>query len=514
VKKEIVVNVGEHEIRIALVEDDKLVELHVERSEDERMVGDIYKGKITTVLPGMQAAFVDIGMKKAAFLHVSDISIASSATKRYDLDDDEENGMEVVRKRKFDSIEKILTPGQEILVQVIKEPIMTKGPRVTSDISLPGRFSVLVPQANYIRVSKRITDTAERKRLRKLVYDVKPEGVGIIVRTEGEGRVEKEFKSDIKRLLRIWGQMKRKMEKQSAPVLLRKEEPMTSSVIRDVFTTDVGHLVVDDKQSFRKIVKYVKSIDPGMRNRVELYESDVPIFDTFGLEKEIDKMLDRKIWLKRGAYIVIDQTEALVTIDVNTGRSVGRSDPENLILQTNLEAAREASRQIRLRDIGGLLIIDFIDMYSHENRRILFEEFKKCFLNDRAKNSITPVSEFGLIEMTRERTKPSILYTFSESCPTCKGFGRILSKETLSEKIDRWFMRAKAARAGKKYQLRVHPEMAEFLHSDDGDRVREIEKAHRFKIDLVADGEVPPDEYKIINTDENVDITSLYQTAK
>lgn len=512
-KKEIVVNVGEHETRIALVENDKLVELHIERSEDERMVGDIYKGKITTVLPGMQAAFVDIGMKKAAFLHASDISTATDSTRRYELDDEDDNGMEVVRKRKFESIEQILSKGQEILVQVIKEPIMSKGSRVTSDISLPGRFSVLSPQANYIRVSKRIIDPAERKRLRKLVYDVKPEGVGIIVRTEGVGRTEKEFKSDIKRLLKIWGEMKRTIEKRSAPVLLRKEEPMTSSVIRDVFTTDVNRLVVDDKYAYRKINKYVKSIDPGLRDRVELYSSEVPIFDTFAIEKEIDKMLDRKIWMKRGAHIVIDQTEALVTIDVNTGRSVGRSDPENLILQTNLEAAREAARQIRLRDIGGLLIIDFIDMYSRENRRILFEEFKKCFAHDRAKNSINPVSDFGLVEMTRERTKPSILYTFSEPCPTCKGFGRILSKETLSEKIDRWFMRAKAAKAGRRFQLCLNKELAEFMRMDDGDRIREMSKAHKCRIELVIDDSLPLDEYKVINLEENVDVTTLYQTG-
>lgn len=514
-KKEIVVNVGEHEIRIALVEDDKLVELHVERPENERMVGDMYKGKVTGIVSGMQAAFVEIGMEKAAFLHVSDIGLSSDTGARYDIDaEEDEVNADVLRKHRYENIESILSNGQEIAVQIIKEPIGTKGPRVTTDLSLPGRYSVLSPNSNYIRVSKKITNFAERRRLRRLVYDVKPEGVGIIVRTEGEGRTEKEFKNDIRRLGKIWSKVKRKTEKASPGTLLHKEESMTSSVIRDVFTTDVDRLIVDDKSTFRNIIKYVRTIDPAMKNRIELYSSDIPVFDTYGIESEIDKMLDRKIWVKKGAYIVIDQTEALVTIDVNSGRFVGRSDPENMILQTNLESAKEAARQIRLRDIGGLLIIDFIDMYSHQNRRILFEEFKKCFANDRAKNSILPVSDFGLIEMTRERTKPSIMYTLSDSCPVCHGFGRIMSKETVAMKVERWFMRAKVAKVGKKFEVRFHPEMAKFMRNDDVNRIREIEKAHRFKIDMTVDESLTPEDYKIINTEEDVDVTALYQSAK
>ncbi|MFH2056140.1 MAG: Rne/Rng family ribonuclease [bacterium] len=512
-KKEIVVNVGEHETRIALIENGKLVELHVERLDEKRMVGDIYKGRVSGVVAGMQAAFIEIGTEKAAFLHASDINIARKAGRRYSFDE-EDNGLEVVRKHRHESIERVLSEGQEVLVQIIKEPIMTKGPRVTSELSLPGRFSVLSPSGDYIRVSKKITDPAERKRLRKLVFDAKPEGVGIIVRTEGAGRTEREFKADIKRLLHRWELIRRKAEKEPTPSLLHKEEPMTSSVIRDVFTADVDRLIVDDKKAYRNIDKYVKSIDPRLRNKVELYDGDLPIYDTFDLEKEIDKMLDRKIWLKRGAHILIDQTEAMVTIDVNTGRSVGRSDPENLILQTNLEAAQEAARQIRLRDIGGLLIVDFIDMYSYENRKILFEEFKRCFNDDRAKNSILPVSDFGLIEMTRERVRPSILFTLSESCPTCHGLGRILSKDTLAMKIERWFMRAKVARAGRKFQLSVHPEVAAFLRNEDENRIREMERANKLKIQLEVDDELGLDEYRIINLEQEVDITALYQTSR
>ncbi len=515
-KKEIVVNVGEHEIRIAVLEDEKLVELHVERPEDERMVGDMYKGRVTAIVPGMQAAFVEIGMEKAAFLHASDIGLSTEAgAARYDIDSDEDEvNADVVRKHRFENIERILSIDQEIVTQIIKEPIGTKGPRVTTDLSLPGRFSVLAPNCNYIRVSKKITNFAERRRLRRLVYDVKPEGVGIIVRTEGEGRTEKEFKNDIRRLCKIWAKIKRKSESAKKGTLLHKEESMTSSVIRDVFTTDVVRFVVDDKGTYKEILKYVKSIDPELRNRVELYESDIPIFDTFAVEPEIDKMLDRKIWVRKGAYIVIDQTEALVTIDVNSGRFVGKSDPENMILQTNLESAREAARQIRLRDIGGLLIIDFIDMYSHQNRKILYDEFRRCFNNDRAKNSILPVSEFGLIEMTRERTKPSIMYTLSESCPTCHGFGRIQSKETVAMKLERWFMRAKVAKAGRKYAIHFHPEMAKFMQNEDVDRVREIEKALRMKIEIVVEDSLSVEEYKIINTDQGVDVTALYQSGK
>ncbi|MCC6962767.1 MAG: ribonuclease E/G, partial [candidate division Zixibacteria bacterium] len=227
------------------------------------------------------------------------------------------------------------------------------------------------------------------------------------------------------------------------------------------------------------------------------------------------KMLDRKIWVKKGAYIIIDHTEALTTIDVNSGRFVGtKKDPENMILQTNLDSAREAARQIRLRDIGGLIIVDFIDMYSHQNRKVLFEEFKRCFANDRAKNSILPVSEFGLVEMTRERTKPSIMYTLSDSCPTCSGFGRIQSKETVAMKIERFFMRAKVAKAGKRYQVHFHPEVAKFMQDRDENRIREIEKAHRFKIEIIPDDHLKPDEYRVIDAAEDVDITGLYQGVK
>ncbi len=515
-KKEIIVNVGEHETRVAVTEDDKLVELHVERADDKRMVGDMYKGRVTGIVQGMQAAFVDIAMEKAAFLHISDIGLESESAGRYDIDaDDDEVNAEVTRKHKYENIESILSVGQEIVVQIIKEPIGTKGPRVTTDLSLPGRYSVLAPGSNYIRVSKRITNFAERRRLRRLVYDVKPDGVGLIVRTEGEGRTEKEFKNDIRRLLKIWYKVKKKSERARPGTLLHKEESMTASVLRDVFTTDVDRLIIDDKDTFKNVVKYVKTIDPQLRDRVELYDSPVPVFDTYAIEPEIDKMLDRKIWVKKGAYIIIDHTEALTTIDVNSGRFVGtKKDPENMILQTNLDSAREAARQIRLRDIGGLIIVDFIDMYSHQNRKVLFEEFKRCFANDRAKNSILPVSEFGLVEMTRERTKPSIMYTLSDSCPTCSGFGRIQSKETVAMKIERFFMRAKVAKAGKRYQVHFHPEVAKFMQDRDENRIREIEKAHRFKIEIIPDDHLKPDEYRVIDAAEDVDITGLYQGVK
>ncbi len=515
-KKEIIVNVGEHETRIAVVEDGKLVELHVERATDERMVGDMYKGVVTGIVSGMQAAFVDIGMEKAAFLHISDIGLESESASRYDIDaEDDEVNAEVTRKHKYESIEAILKVGQEIVVQIIKEPIGTKGPRVTTDLSLPGRFCVLAPGTNYIRVSKRIENFAEKRRLRRLVYDVKPEGVGIIVRTEGEGRTEKEFKNDIRRQLKIWYKVKKKAERAKRGTVLHKAEGMTASVMRDVFTTDTTRLVVDDKQSYKDTLKYVKSIDPELKNRIELYSSDIPIFDTYEIEPEIDKMLDRKVWVKKGAYIIIDHTEALVTIDVNSGRFVGsKKDPDSMILQTNLEAAREAARQIRLRDIGGLIVVDFVDMYSYQNRKILYEEFKRCFNNDRAKNSILPVSEFGLIEMTRERTKPSIMYTLSTSCPTCKGFGRIVAKETIAMRVERWFQRAKVAKAGKRYQVHFHPEVAKFMREGDVDRVRAIERAHRFKIEVIPDDHLNPDDWRVIDADGDVDITNLYQGVK
>jgi len=514
-KQEIVINCALHETRIAIIENDKLVELLVERPGEERHVGAIYKGKVTAVLPGMQAAFLDIGLERTSFLHISDVGTDSSA-KRYgfEYDGDEDGGdADIIRKTsRQNPIERLVKKDQEILVQVIKEPLGDKGARISTAISVPGRFLVLVPNERHIRVSKRISNWAERRRLRRMLVDLKPEGFGLIVRTEGEGKREKEFRADIKRLLKIWNRIRKAADRKPSPVLLHKDAGITTSIVRDFLSTDTERVIIDSRQEYKEVISFVKMVSPSLRSKVEYYRGDVPIFDLYGIEDEIDRTLNRKVWIRKGSFICIDQTEALWAIDVNTGRFVGKKAQEDTILQTNLEAAREIARQIRLRDLGGLIIVDFIDMYSRENRRKLFEEFKSHFKYDRAKNAISPVSDYGLIEMTRERTKPSLIQTFSEPCPRCKGFGRVLSNETISTKIERWFQRAHVGSKTRKFRLIVNPDIADYMSDPETKILKRISRQSRVKIELVKDDELLPDNYKVVSLDDNMEVTDLFKT--
>ncbi len=510
-KKEILINSTENETRIAILEDDRLVELFVERPQAERLVGNIYKGKIKTVLPGMQAAFIDIGMDKAAFLHASDIGDVNDGHQYEPEYIDEEPPAEIIRKRRRAGIETVLKEGQDILVQIIKEQISTKGPRVATDVSLPGRYLVLVPDDDHVRVSKRISNWGEKRRLKKVVTPLRPEGFGLIIRTEAEGKEEEDFRSDIKRLQKLWTRLKRRSEMMKSPALIHKEVEMTTSIIRDIFTDDVDKLSVDNRSDYRAIMAYVRQVMPHLKKRVEYYKGATQLYDLFKIEPEIDKMLDRKVWIKKGSYLVIDQTEAMVTIDVNTGRFVGKGDQESTIFRTNIEAAKEIARQIRLRDIGGLIVCDFIDMYNRENRKKLFEEFKNAFRNDRAKRAINPVNEFGLIELTRERIRPALLFTLSEACPHCHGFGRILSRDTVATTIERWFRRAKAGKQFSKFSLVVNPTLAETLITMDTNRVTKMMKMHGFKINLVRDTTIPVQEFKVFEADGNNEVTDTYK---
>ncbi len=520
-KRELLINVGDFETRIALLEDNRLVELSVERPETERMVGDIYKGKISKVLPGMQSAFIDIGREKAAFLHSSDMGHLPRDRDSSEVADDSGDGGDdvgdsIVRKGKRVAIERALKDGQEILVQIIKEPISTKGPRVSTDISIPGRYVVMVPESSGVRVSKKITNWAESRRLRSIVEPLRPEGFGLICRTEAKGVSEKDLMADIKRLLKQWEQLKSKIDSSSVPALIHKEQDMALSIVRDVINESIDHIIIDERREFRQLVAYVRQIAPHLRDRVELYKGDTPLFDKYEVEREIEKMFDRRVWIKKGAYLIIDQTEAMLTIDVNTGRFVGKKDQEDTIYRTNIEAAKEIARQLRLRDLGGLIVCDFIDMYSRENRRKLYELFKKELSRDRAKGAVNPVSEFGLIELTRQRVRPSLVQAFSEPCSCCSGSGRVLSKETMRAKIDRWFQRAHQARQFRDFHLIVNPTLADPLvgAGDSGaNRLRTIMKRNNVRVNLVRDTLIPLQEFKVFEADKNADITEKYQSA-
>ncbi len=513
---EIIVNVTDYETRIAVLEQGKLVELLVERPEKERIVGNIYKGKVTAVLPGIQAAFVDIGMEKAGFLHFSDTSdYQGEKNLLFDMDYVDEETLDTPRtttRRRSSVITDFIKKGQELLVQVIKEPINNKGPRLTTQISLPGRYVVMVPGGKHVGISKKIANATEKKRLRKIVGEFKPPHFGIIVRTVAEGKDQKDFKADMTLQTRLWNKMRKKVEEAKAPALVHKELEITGGIIRDLLTPDIVRLVIDSKKEYSQIIKYLKVLDPRLCSSVELYKDPDPLFDKMGIEQEIEKMLDRKVWLKGGSNIVIDQTEALVTIDVNTGRFSAKGRGDDAIFRTNVEAAKEIARQIRLRDIGGIIIVDFIDMQDRHFRTRVYDEFKAALANDRSENYISSISDLGLVEMTRERIRPSFMHTFSDSCPVCDGVGRVLSRESMAVKIERWFKRAALGSKSRHYQLISNPQVGELLLAGNPTRLRNLERNSRLKIDLIIDTSLHPEQFKVIDMASEVDVTEKFKT--
>ncbi|MCZ6635512.1 MAG: Rne/Rng family ribonuclease [bacterium] len=508
-KTEIIINVASHESRIAILEDGKLVEILVEMAEQERMVGDIYKGAVAAVLPGMQAAFVDVGQEKAAFLHVSDMPGSPGSMVELDSEALEDTAYQTnSRGQPIVPIENLLKKGQEILVQIKKEPISTKGARVTAVPSLAGRFMVLVPDGDKVGVSRKITNWGEKRRLRDLGRNLKPNGFGLIIRTEAEGQGDRELGRDLKELINTWKRIQKQGNKNTAPLLIHKEMGMTSSLIRDLFTDDVSRLVIDSKREYKQILVYLKGVSPNLRKAVEYYRDKRPIFDAFGVEQEIEKTSERRAWLKGGGYLVIDHTEALVAIDVNSGRNVGKSNQEETVLKTNLEAAKEVARQIRLRDMGGIIVIDFIDMMDPRNRKKVENEIRQAIRPDRSRIRYSEISEFGLMEMTRQRVRPSLLFTYSEPCPTCNGTGRVVSRETVIARIERWLKRSRAAAMERRLTVQVHPEIGEYLLENRKERLKRIRRSTRVWLNVEADPDLEADVYRIFSRKRNVDVTN------
>jgi len=499
VHKEIIINVAPGETRIAILEDSQVVEIMVERGQTDRIVGDIYKGVVGAVLPGMQAAFVDIGFEKSAFLHVSDMRDVTA-----EFADREERGtLEIEEGQRMTSpdapIEELLTKGQEILAQVTKEPISTKGPRVTTQISLPGRFLVLVPFSGSIGVSRKIEDPEERARLKEIAREMRPPWGGLIVRTAAVGASKRQIQHDIKHLVKQWKKINAVAEKKTAPVLIHREMEMMAGLVRDVFNADVERLVIDSKAGYKEIAGYLRSVAPELRSRLELYRDSTPVFDAYGVESEIEKTLRRKVYFKKGGYIVIDHTEALTAIDVNTGRFTGKKDQEDTILKTNLAAAREIGRQLRLRDIGGIIVIDFIDMESEGNREKVVQELKKVLARDRARSRVFPIGELGIVQMTRQRVRPSLLHQYTDPCPHCEGTGKVLSVESIMLLIERAVRRVAATTKEKKLDLRVSPEMAMHLLQTEEARLNGLERETRRIIDVRDDRSLARGEFRILS---------------
>ncbi len=504
-KQKIIINADSYETRIAILEDDELAELLVERADQRRAVGDIYKGRVNAVLPGMQAAFVDLGLPKTGFLHASDLSESLSALE--DISDLEENGDRGRRRRAAaPKIEDHLKKGQEILVQITKESIGTKGPRVTQQVSLPGRFCVLMPGVEHVGVSRRIEDRAERQRIKAIITDLKPKGVGLIARTAGEGKGDPDFAADVKHLAKLWLKVDRKAATVRAPAVVHRELEMTAGLIRDLFTEEVEEVIIDDKESFLEIQTYLKSVSPELRDRVSLYKGTEPIFDAFGIELQIEKTFERKVWMKKGGYICIDHAEALVAIDVNTGRFTGKKNQEETIFRCNMEAAKEIPRQLRLRDIGGIIVIDFIDMEIEANKRAVLDELRGELRKDRARTKAFAVSDLGLIEMTRQRERSSLLHYYTEDCPHCGGLGKVASLETMLVRLERVMRRVTGTGGEKRITVRVSPEVALYFVEQEGRRFAELEKRFKLAVDLKDDPQLKRGEMRVF-TEKKVELT-------
>jgi ribonuclease G len=520
-KRELLINAAPRETRVAILEDDELVELLVDRPDARRMVGDIYLGRVDAVLPGIQAAFVDIGTEKSAFLHSSDLVFPDDDA---DRDDDDEESDDDARDEKDESrggkrskappIQDLLKRGQDIVVQVSKEPISTKGPRVTAQISLAGRFLVYMPFASRVGVSRKIGDRAERQRLREQMQKLLPDNSGgIIVRTVGEDVTESTFEREMNTLMNQWKRIKRKTHFVRAPALIHRETSLTRSLMRDVFSTKVEQVTVDSRQVFNEIVEYLKGIAPELIDRVKLYEDVVPLFDKANIEHEIRDLFKRRCDLPSGGYLIIEPTEALVSVDVNSGRYTGKKDPEKTILKTNIEAAREVARQIRLRDIGGIIVCDFIDMETKANRDKVLQELRTHLGRDRARTKAFAVSDLGLIEMTRQRVRQSHLQNMTEPCPTCHGTGRVFTAETIVRRVERSVRRMGVEGRRDHLIVKLHPEVAMYVLEHEKDLLKKLEKLAGFALELRDDPLLRPDEFKLVVKSAGRDVTQQYAVA-
>jgi ribonuclease G len=521
-KRDIYINASSRETRVAILEDDQLVELMIDRPDNRRMVGDIYLGKVEAVLPGIQAAFVDIGTEKSAFLHASDLVFPGDEDDDEEEDDDdtgqeEEEGSAGgtrTRRPKAPPIQDLLKRGQDILVQVSKEPISTKGPRVTAQVSLAGRFLVYMPSASRVGVSRKIGERAERQRLHEMVRAVLPaDSGGVIVRTVGEDATQQTFQRELNTLMGQWKRIKRKTHFVRAPALLHRETSLTRGLTRDLFSTKVDSLVVDSRQIYNEITEYLKGIAPELIERVQMYEEPVSLFDKLEIEGEIRDLFKRRCDLPSGGYLIIEQTEALVSVDVNSGRYTGKKDPEKTILKTNLEAAHEVARQLRLRDIGGIIVCDFIDMETRSNRDRVLQELRTYLAHDRARTKAFAVSELGLVEMTRQRVRAGHYHNLTDPCPTCGGTGRVFTPESTMRRLERSVKRAAVEGRKDNLILKVHPDVAMYVLEAERDFTRKLEKGLGFSVELRDDPLLKPDEFKLVVKGAERDVTQRYAVA-
>lgn len=499
-KQEIFINSSPQESRIAIVEDGQLAEFLIERKEERGIAGNIYKGKVERVLPGMQAAFVDIGMDKAAFLHASDFFSVPDDVQLISPNGDDVEIEEQPKPHPHRRLplEKQVSRGEEILVQVAKDPLGTKGARITSHVSLPGRYMVFMPSTKHIGISRRIESEDERKRLKEIAQSLGTEEGGFILRTASEGVSKREIQRDLGFLTKLWKRILQKAENSAAPSLIHQDLDLITRTIRDFFTTETHHVVIDSAKDHRRIVDFVGHFMPRLKSKLVLYSENEPLFDRYGIEEKLEKALDRRVWLRSGGYIIIERTEALTAIDVNTGRFVGKRDQEETIAKTNLEAAPEVVRQLRLRNVGGIIIIDFIDMEKEANRKRVYEALKNALKKDKARTNILKISELGLVEMTRQRTRESLENQLLSPCPHCDGRGRIKSAVTVAYDILRAIKKQQLSlENGKNIVLRLHPDVANFLYDEKNNSLEALEREINHKIIIKVSEELRHQQYEI-----------------
>jgi len=508
-----------HETRVAVLEEDLLTEIYLERRYHRGVVGNVYKGRVSRVLPGMQAAFVDIGLDRDAFLYVADVYVADAvdavdasdtATEALRTDEDLDLGPNVQDDDTFGvepyrpdfapepTIDSLLKVGQELLVQVTKDPMPNKGARVTTQVTFPGRFVVYLPTVSHVGVSRRIEDETERLRLRELLESTPRGGGGVIVRTAGEGRSAEDFTADLAYLGSRWETVRSRAETAVAPALMHQDFDLALRLVRDLFSAEFSLLWVDGESTYERIVEFLDQVQPQLVSRVKLDREERGLFERFGIEKEIEAALKPKVWLKSGGYLVINPTEALVAIDVNTGRFVGRQNLEETALAANLEAVEEAVRQIRLRDLGGIIVLDLIDMTDPVHREQVSQALELELRKDRGKHKVLSISEFGLVQITRKRSRANLERLLTQTCPYCEGSGRIQSIATICLSLRRTALALRGTLTSKELLVRVHPEVARMLQSEERGILEEIERVLAVGVILQADAKLHHSSFDIL----------------
>jgi len=512
IHKEVIINAETLETRVAVLEDGKLEEFNIERTTEERLVGSIFKGKVRNLEDGLKAAFVDIGFEKNAFLHYWDI-----VPNQFD------SGVEIVERegKRRDKpkitqrdIPRLYPPGSEIIVQVTKGPISTKGPRITTNLVLPGRYLVLLPNSDQSGISRKIESQEERKRLKKILRELSiPDGMGVIMRTAGEGQQLRYFVRDLALLLEEWRGVQEKIKSQPMATCVFQEPDLIERTVRDFLTEDVERIVVDNQKAYDRMREMISKISKRSASKIKFYSEAQPVFDRFNISKQLENTFSRQVHLKGGGYIVIDETEALVAVDVNTGRHKGNRDQEATILKVNLEAAEELCRQLRLRNMGGLIVLDFIDMKSRRDQQQVYSRVKDGLRRDKAKTHILPISQLGLMEMTRQRHSESVRSAVYDDCPYCKGRGKVKSVVTMSVEIQRKLQEIlkKRTRDENDFQLRivVHPTVLDRLRTEDEQHLIEMEKRYFGKLSFRADTGMHAEQFKIVNVETNEELASV-----